>query len=291
MNHIISESDTPDAARSTSPARVDKRGLVAPKRWIALFVLAGVVTVLLGAVTGGRVGGSRYHSEARLVVGEQTISAQSVPGYELATEQLAATYARLVEGDYVRVAAATATGHNANVTLQASPISGSSVIRIQASADSDLASRNAANVAARALQRLVASSVDSSVSGASLKKQLAGAQKDLIAANVARDQAISKIHMAQDASDKVRSQLNEMKSTAEVEANVASLRAQALGMAYQDSVRAGIASASTPSIFLAAASLGSDQKSGAEVGGLIGVALVAAVVLIVVSRRRGRANG
>lgn len=99
-----------------------------------LLVILFVATVAGGAVLG-IIGARTYvpqtvSAEARLVVGDQTLSAQAVPGYAEGTKQLAVTYSRLVTSDEVRQ---TVKGTVRSVS--ATPIADSAIIRVVAEAD------------------------------------------------------------------------------------------------------------------------------------------------------------
>ena len=114
------------------------------RRWLAAALL-----VILGAAAGAGAGiallGDRVVAESRLVVGDQTIRAQSVPGYALATHQLAVTYSRLVDSD--AVTAAVPEG----VEADASPIPDSAVVRVRAGATDEGAAIAGADAVAQAL--------------------------------------------------------------------------------------------------------------------------------------------
>ncbi|MDO5627806.1 MAG: hypothetical protein Q4G43_05725 [Mobilicoccus sp.] len=89
--------------------------------------------------------GGRTTAEARLLVGDQTIQAQAVPGYALATQQLAGSYARLAVGDAVTGAVPD------GVEVKASNIPDSAVVRLEAEADDAETAVAAADQAADAL--------------------------------------------------------------------------------------------------------------------------------------------
>ncbi|MDO5699041.1 MAG: hypothetical protein Q4G51_13815 [Dermatophilus congolensis] len=136
-------ASTAEATRSA--AKVDQRRAALPVR---LWILAAVL-VILGAVAGAGAGaallGDKVVAESRLVVGDQTIRAQSVPGYSLATQQLAVTYSRLIGSD--AVGAEVPEG----VAVDASPIPDSAIVRVRAEATDEGAAIAAADAAAQAL--------------------------------------------------------------------------------------------------------------------------------------------
>lgn len=141
------------------------------RAWIlsALVVVAGLV---LGALAGAAVLGGRVSAETRLVVGDQTIRAQSVPGYALATMQLAATYSRLVSSDSV-------TGRMPEgVTVDASPIPDSGIVRVVAQADDEATAISAADTAAEALIA-AADTAQSKSGGDAVAEEYLVARRDL----------------------------------------------------------------------------------------------------------------
>ena len=73
-----------------------------PLRSMARLWPVTVVLVAMGLGAGLAYAGQRpvdYTAEARLAVGGQTVAAQAVPGFALASQQLAADFARYVTPD------------------------------------------------------------------------------------------------------------------------------------------------------------------------------------------------
>jgi capsular polysaccharide biosynthesis protein len=98
-----------------------------------------VVVVLCFLAAGLAFGASRpveHTAEARLVVGQLDVTAQAVPGFALATQQLAVTYSRLLASDRVRedVSAALQGRTDGLLGFTASPIPESAIIRVEARA-------------------------------------------------------------------------------------------------------------------------------------------------------------
>lgn len=104
------------------------------KQFALACVALVLVLVALGAAAAAILVPPQRVHEVRLVVGTRELSAQQVPYYSTATLSLAETYAR-----YVTEALAT----GAEASISASVIAGTPVIRIQASASTDDASRKA----------------------------------------------------------------------------------------------------------------------------------------------------
>lgn len=104
------------------------------RRWLLALVLVAV------CAAGGAVLGSQqpttYTSEARLVVGSADLDAYQVAGYAVASEALAANYARLVTDSPTSTDVITAAVGDAASDLSqivASPIPNSNVVRIEVS--------------------------------------------------------------------------------------------------------------------------------------------------------------
>lgn len=112
---------------------------------MVLFVILVMSAAAGGAVAGVRLLGTSVTAEARLVVGDQSVRAQSVPGYALATQQLAATYSRLIGSSD------TTDPVGGQGAISASPIPDSAIIRVQARAESDAVAIQAADAAAQQL--------------------------------------------------------------------------------------------------------------------------------------------
>lgn len=117
-----------------------------PRRRAGLIALTVVLGALLGAFLARTLMPPRSTAEARLVVGDQTLSAQAVPGYATATQQLATTYARLVSSDEV-----TGTVSGDVTSVEATAIADSAIIRVQATATTDRAALAGARAGAQRL--------------------------------------------------------------------------------------------------------------------------------------------
>lgn len=117
----------------SSPPTTRHRLSVPTLLFFLVLVVAGAAG---GAYAGLRYLGTSVTAESRLVVGDQSVRAQSVPGYALATQQLASTYSRLIGSAA------------ADDSITASPIPDSAIIRVRATAPDDAAAIAAANEAA-----------------------------------------------------------------------------------------------------------------------------------------------
>jgi hypothetical protein len=123
------------------------------RRWWPALLL-----VVLGAGGGGAaalVQAPVYTAEARLVVGESSLSANMIPGFALATQEIASNYSRFVTKGPVLQELPRSSARLVK-TVSASPIPGSNIVRIEATATSAAAARLAASDASANLIRQVA---------------------------------------------------------------------------------------------------------------------------------------
>lgn len=116
-------------------------GLISGRRSLVRTALVLVLGGALGALLFSQVFPSQDRAEVRLVVGNQSLGAQAVPGYTDATVRLAETYARLVTDEDL-------TDDN---TVRATVIPGNPVIRLQTTAPTESAALANAQAQADAL--------------------------------------------------------------------------------------------------------------------------------------------
>ena len=112
-----------------------------------------------------------YTAQARLAVGGQTVAAQAVPGFALASQQLAADFARYVTPDQDQAALRQGLGARTSkvVSVSASPIPSSNVILVEAVASDAQTAADAAQLVAQSLVTQV-NDDDSSGSAAAVLK-------------------------------------------------------------------------------------------------------------------------
>lgn len=139
---IPPQGDESDGGLSAMEAL--RRHRVAAVLVTILFTLLGVGVAVARPVT--------YTGEMRLAVGQGEMSALNIPGYPSATRDMASNYSRWVTDQGV----AGMTLPDGVLTLAASPMPGSSVIRIEATSHDADQARAAAQDAAEALTSEVA---------------------------------------------------------------------------------------------------------------------------------------
>ncbi|MFT3886593.1 MAG: hypothetical protein QM713_00270 [Arachnia sp.] len=149
----------------------------------------GVAAAVIGAIVGVAAGFAMpvsFTAEARVAVGAGDLTSGAVAGYPLAAAGLASNYAR-----YVNDRGVAQIDVPAGVTLSASQIPESNVIRIEAVSADAAAATSAANTAAEELVNLVnaggrqsiddvfAAFTDAAKEDAKNQTQLTAAQRDL----------------------------------------------------------------------------------------------------------------
>lgn len=229
-------------------------------------IVATAVSVLLGAVAGAAIGlwalGSGVTAESRLVVGDQSVRAQSVPGYALATQQLAATYSRLIG----------AAGSQEGVT--ASPIPDSAIIRVQAQGVDEASAVRAADDAA---QRLITTA------------NAARAQQEDQAAQDAYLQAREQLRTAQARATAAADGPAVAAGASADRVELAQVRVDAAAEALRDDLRASLSNSAGVSVVQEAAVTTSAAPRAGVLGGFaggVGVALLIAAGGVIARERR-----
>jgi hypothetical protein len=270
------------------------RGLL--RHWFLTLVL-----VVLGALGGAAVARSQpptYTAEARLAVGGGDLAAQAVPGFALASQELASNYARFVTVGPVRSALPPETAQRV-LTVAASPVPESNVIRIEATATDGASATAAADLAGR---RLVTQVNKIATEGSAdqvrqqyrqLSQEVADAQQAQVDAQDLvdryRGEAQSKQAAVAAAARRALPAARAALTRASVRLADLQLQQTALGALYQTQVGRG-PSENKLSVVSAAAVSGDDRRSRLELYGLGGVAAggVLALVLVAVLERRRR---
>lgn len=251
---------SPQPGPPVSRAAGRRTPVLPPWAWLLALVLV-VLGAGGGAVAGAALLGDRVTAEGRLVVGDQTIRAQSVPGYALATQQLAVTYSRLVDADTVTSALPE------GVTADASPIPDSAVVRVRTEATDEAAAIAGADAVAEALVK-AADEARARNTGDAIAEQYLAARNDLDAARAAVEEGpIEKAY----------------------EAELAQTRVDALQQAYRERMTAMANNATALAVTQKAKIVSSSLPRAGALGALVGgasVALIGGLVYLVRARRR-----
>jgi len=253
--------------------------------------ILGVIAALLGAALGVAAGFAipvTYTAESRVAVGSGDLTSGAIAGFPVAASQLASNYAR-----YVNDRGVAATDLPDNVTLSASQIPESNVIRIEVESADAEAARSAANKAAELLIEAVngsgkSSAPDVAADFAKAAKDDATAQTQLAAAQHDLDQELGKNAPSKSKVKSLRSAVTE----AAAKADNTSLTASALRQRYTNLV-VSASTAANLQLIRTAEGLDSNRTSLLARLGLAGLAAGAAVGLIlavVLERRRARSR-
>jgi uncharacterized protein involved in exopolysaccharide biosynthesis len=136
------------------PPPLGRLGVLESLRRQWFFALLPVLLLVGAAVAIGLTREPEYESEARLNVGGLNLTRQSIEGYTAAVQQLAVAYARSVDAETVVTRAGRQVGlppAEVSARVSATPIQGSSVIRIFATGPSGGEAQRVADATADSL--------------------------------------------------------------------------------------------------------------------------------------------
>ena len=267
--------------------------LVAVRRhWLLSAVL--VVACTAAAVGFAFSRPTSYSAESRLAVDGSSLSAQAVAGFALASQELAANYARYVNNSSDQQALAAEIGADADSveSVSASPVPESNVVRVEVAASSPQIAVRATEAISDALLRQVNDSTVSAEATAAalteytnISNQVAGAEQAAAAAQSAVDAVVE---------DQAVGDLAALRATAATTAAqlaILQIQQEALGERYRNLVAENSGTASRLSIVQAAVPTGDDQVPRVQRLGLAGFAvgaLLACAVAVLLERRRAR---
>jgi hypothetical protein len=239
---------------------------------------------------------STYSAEARLAVDGAKLSSQAVPGFALASQELAANYARYVNnaGTQTDLESAIDAPKGSVEDVAASPIPQSNVVRIEVAAgDPDVAVAAAAAVSDRLLKQVNESTVSEEAASAALEEftavsqQVASAEQAAAAAQNAVDRAV-----AGEVGDV--GVLRQAAANSGAELAILEIQQQALGEQYRALVAENHGTASQLTVVQAATSTGDDLLNRLQQFGLAGLVAGALLALLGASllerRRRAAAD-
>ncbi len=229
------------------------------KRIVVFVVVSTVAAMALGALLGALVLKPKAVAETRLVVGSQTLRAQEVPGYALATQQLAKTYARFASSDSV-----TADTRGEVSSIEATPIPDSAIIRLQATAATTEAAVAGATKAAEAL-------IDAA-GRADLEQGMRGAAERYSAARLAVAEKESQLARAKrDAqNDPGDREAKDAFDRAQVALDLARLDVESLSQAYREAVTTDANGSSGLTVVQKAAITTSGSARSVQMGAVAG---------------------
>jgi capsular polysaccharide biosynthesis protein len=257
------------------------------RHWLMIAIF-GIVF----AAAGGALGYSKaptYSAQARLVVGGDNLTTQSIPGYAVGVQSLASAYSRAISADTLVRKTASAVSRpvpDVQASLSASPIPESPLILVEATGASSPEAVQLANSGARQLIRFVANDNSARLTADILRRyrkaraKLAGAQRRL---NGYRDSFGRKTNLS-------ASRLTRLQN-AQAAVDVAQLQSRSLSDAY--SARQAAASEKSVVRVLAVASrTRSDRRSTVErltlAGFVAGLVLGCGAAILRLGRRQRR---
>jgi hypothetical protein len=267
------------ASRPSSAGRVPPSAAVIAR---PMLLLLPIVTFLVPALVITMAQKPTYTAESRLLVGGFNVDAQAVPGFVEAARTLAATYARLVDTPVIDVPVAEALDISPDdVSISATSVPESSIIRIQGTSSSEERAIQLADAAADALLEYA----DTTASSAAGAEQLL--QDYQAAAQRYNEAEAERARLAAAAGDSPGPELRQQIAAAEARAAAEQLRAESLAQQYADRERGG--NQGLLDVVAPAASNGSDRRSKVQlaVAAAVGMGLVVGVALatLVVNRQ------
>ncbi len=230
-----------------------------------------------------------YTAETRLSVGRSTLSANMIPGYVSATQDLAANYARFVTTGSIRPVLPEKIA-DAVKTVSASPIAESNILRIEATAIDPSAAVTAAQIAARGLTQEV-ESLSSEESAKTALSRYAKISREVSATQQKVQEAQGKVASLRpgggNASSPSKKLLSAQSDVVTYSTQLLTLQAQqnALGAQYVNLSNTNNAQAEL-TIVGAASVTGDDTASRLELYLLIGLGVGGGIGLII-NRTRG----
>ena len=257
-----------------------------------------LAVIVLGVALGSGYASSRpttFTANARLAVGGTSIAAEAIPGFALASQEIAGNYARFVS-TAPTVGAMPASERAAVVSVSASPIPSSNVILIEATATSSLVAEHAVAQAATALALQVNSAVDVNNSSETLK------QYNDLSAQVARAQIVvdadqrviaaltSTAADAPPADPTTLAAAEKALAQATTKLSTLTIEQSAMGNRYQTQFNT-VPSQSRLMVVQPAVNAGDDKRSRMERYGVLGLAagfVIALLASAFIDRRRGR---
>ena len=244
--------------------RIGRLSVADSVRRSAPLLVLPVIVLACVAVAYGLLRTPTYTSEARLNVGGLNLTQQSIPGYTTAVQQLAVSYSRAIDAAPVLKPVARASGLSLSEvadSVSATPVQGSPVVRVRATADHPRQAEQLAGAAAQSLTRYAVKLNSGDSQSKRLLKRFLVASREMRAA---------------------RARSNRLKPgapgwrAAQVQEDIARLNVQTAGALYQQS-QAGQANANLVQSLAPAAPATSDR--GSVLQRLLAAALIAGLLI------------
>lgn len=267
--------------------------LRAHKAIALLLVILGAAAGMAYALQAPRT----YTAEVRLAVAGESLTAQAVPGFALASQELAANYARYVNNAEAQTSLNEDLGVEVGSVdeVTASPIPESNVIRIEVTARGEtIAVRAAGQIADSLMERVNAPDGRQADADAALAEftrlsaDAAQAEQASLAADDALNNALGRASSGSPRPGDDIPALRNAAATAAAQLSVLEVQQQAVGQRYQTLIDE-VDNAARLTIALRATSRGDDRLVATQRYVLLGLAVgavLATLVAIALERRR-----
>lgn len=265
--------------------------LTAIRRHVLLTLV--IMVLCVGAAIGlAAVQQTSYTAEARLAVGDSSLSAQSVPGFALASQELAANYARYVNTATEQPGLDSDLGLAAGSVqkVSASPIPTSNVVRIEVTADSPKAAVAAASRVSDQLVQQVNDASDQDEATTQALSAYSDISNQVAAASQAADAAQTAVArvVAGEATGDLAA-LRQTAAQAAAQLSILQVQQEALGERYRNLVSGSDQAGGQLSVIQPAELVADDNGTRLQQYGLAGFGggLVIAFALTSALERRG----
>lgn len=262
----------------------------ARRHWVLLAVL--VIVGAAGAVGYVYSKPALHSAETRLAVAGNDLSAQLIPAFAVATEELAANYARYLntEGTEDAVTETIGAPPGSVTDIEASPIPESNIVRIEATATTpEIAVDAAESLAADLMTRVNESRLQDNGAREALD-QYTNLSNEVAAAEQVVLDLSTRIDLVVGGAAGSISDLRGQLAGAQSRLDVLSVQQQALGERYRSLVSSNTGTAANLDLVRPAASTGDDRAAKLQRFGLLGVVVGGAlgIALATLVERRGR---
>jgi capsular polysaccharide biosynthesis protein len=274
----------------------EKVSALASVRRHVVLTIALVAVGIAGGVGGVLLHPAVYTAEARLAVGGSSgLAAEAVPGYALASQQLAANYARYVNNAQGESDLEKQLGVPAGRIRQvsASPIPESNVVRIEVTSQMARTASDAASAVANSLMQQVN---DTSANRAAADATLSAFTKisaQVAAAQQASDLAKAALNRAAGEPGADLAQLSQQAAATASQLAILQVQQDALGEKYRQQVSSLNQGAANLVVIENAVVTGDDRASQMGqfgLAGLVGGFLLALLLSVLLERRRSASS-
>jgi uncharacterized protein involved in exopolysaccharide biosynthesis len=257
----------------------------------------GALLVLIGIAAGIALATARpavYTAETRLAVAGGNLTAEAVPGFALASQQMASNYARYVDNAEAQGALEAKLGVRAGTVsgVAASPIPESNVLRIEVTAkDAGAATRAAATVAKSLIQKVADSAGASDAMAAATLRQYTDMTTKVSDQQLVADAATAAVRNPAAHPGAALPDLQKAAADASTQLAILKVQQDALAQKYRNELSAGTGDAVRLTVVEDAVVTGNDRLARVQQFGLAGAVLGALAALLLAVVREGGGPG